>query len=120
MAARNRRYPIDNSSATERFLDCSPRMRDGHQMTTRGGLFQWTISLLEDVDYGDYQTTDDKQQVVLAAPRPVSFPKYAAVKIVNPMLSTYSFRNERGETISGITIYVDDVVAADSEVGEAA
>lgn len=118
MAARNRRYLIDNSSATERFLDCSPRMHDGQQMTTRDGLLQWVISLLEDVDYGDYQTSDDKQQVILTALRPVAFPKYTLVKLVNPTLSTYSFHNDRGEVISGVNIYVDNVVAVES--GDAA
>lgn len=120
MAARNRRYRLDMSNATERFLDCSPRMnRNGEQALTPNGLPTWTVYTLEDVQYSDYSTTDDKQQFVVATPRPVSFPKYTPVKLVNPMLSTYSFRNERGETISGITIYVDDVVAVDSEAGEA-
>lgn len=117
MAARNRRYTIDNTSAIERFLDCSPRMRDGRQMTTRDGVPLWIVSLLEDVDYGEYKTTDDKQQAVLSAPRPVTFPKYTEVKLVNPTLSYYGFRSNRGEAISGLTIYVDglEAVGGDAE-----
>ena len=116
MAARNRRYQLDMSNATERFLDCSPRMnRNGEQALTPNGLPTWTVHTLEDVQYSDYSTTDDKQQFVVASPRPVSFPKYAVVKLVNPTLSIYSFRNDRGEVISGVNIYVDDVVAVEGD-----
>ena len=113
MASRNRRYKLDMSACTERFLGCSPHVsRSGEQMTTRDGLPISEVTTLEDVDWGEYATTDDKQQVLLVG-QPVSFPKYARVRFVNPVLRQFSFRNERGETISGITIYVDDVVAAD-------
>lgn len=119
MASRNRRYQLDMRACTERFLGCSPHVsRSGEQMTTRDGLPISEVTTLEDVDWGDYQTTDDKQQVLLIG-QPVSFPKYALVRFVNPVLKQFSFKSDRGETISGVTIYVDDVVAAD-EVGEAA
>lgn len=112
MAARNRRYPIDMSNSTERFLDCSPRMnRDGEQALTPNGLPTWTVHTLEDVQYADYATTDDKQQVVLAASRPLSLTKYTPVRFVNPVISYFSFLSNRGERVSGLTIYVDDVVA---------
>ena len=113
MVSRNRRYALDFSNCVERFLDCSPKMRNGQQMTTRDGTPVSEVTTLEDVDMGGYQTTDDKQKVLLASAKPVRFPKYAPVCFVNPTLSAYSFRNARGEVISGVTIYVDDVVAAD-------
>lgn len=118
MPSRNRRYPADFSNARERFLSCSPKMHDGQQSLTREGVPQWVVQTLEDVDMGGYQTTDDKQQVILASARPVSFPKYTPVEFVNPVVSHFSFKSNRGEMVSGITIYVDDVVAV--EAGDAA
>lgn len=112
MASRSRRYLIDNGNATERFLNCSPKMRDGQQMVTRDGVPMWTVQTLEDVQRGDYSTTDDKQEVVLIAPRPVDFPKYSEVKWVNPELSEYGFRTERGEVVHGVTVFVTDIVEA--------
>lgn len=113
MASRNRRYQLDMSSATERFLGCSPHVnRRGEQMTTRDGLPISEVTTLEDVEWGEYATTDDKQQVLLVG-SPVNFPKYTPVRFVNPVLKQFNFKNERGEAISGVTIYVDAVVAAD-------
>lgn len=120
MAARNRRYQLDMGNSRERFLECSPRMnQQGEQVATSKGVPVWNVHTLEDVDYADYSTTDDKQTFIVASPRPISFPKYTPVKLVNPTLSAYSFHNDRGEVISGVNIYVDDVVVADSEAGEA-
>lgn len=118
MAARNRRYQLDMGNSRERFLECSPRMnQQGEQVATSKGVPMWNVHTLEDVDYADYSTTDDKQTFIVASLRPISFPKYTPVKVVNPMLSAFNFRNSRGEVISGVNIYVDDVIA---EAGEAA
>lgn len=115
MASRNRRYQLDMSTCTERFLECSPKMnQQGEQAVTSKGVPLWNVHTLEDVRYSTYDTTDDKQQFVVAAPRPFTFPKYTPVMVVNPMLSTYSFRNNRGETVSGVNVYVDDVVPVES------